>query len=47
MEILDKIPGIIGYAVINADDGSIEEVRGSSTTPLGDLAAFFYNPSRG
>jgi hypothetical protein len=41
MEILDKIPGIIGYAVINADDGSIEEVRGSSTTPLGDLAAFF------
>lgn len=41
MEILDKIPGIIGYAVINAEDGSIEEVRGSSTTPLGDLAAFF------
>ncbi len=41
MEILDTIPGIIGYAVINADDGSIEEVRGSSTTPLGDLTAFF------
>uniref|UniRef100_A0A7C4XJV0 Roadblock/LC7 domain-containing protein n=1 Tax=candidate division WOR-3 bacterium TaxID=2052148 RepID=A0A7C4XJV0_UNCW3 len=41
MEILDKIPGIIGYAVVNAQDGSIEEVKGSSTSPLGDLSAFF------
>lgn len=41
MEKLDIIPGLIGYAVVNADDGSIEEVRGSSTTPLGDLTAFF------
>jgi len=41
MDFLDKIPGIIGYAVISAEDGSIEEVKGSSTTPLGDLAAFF------
>lgn len=41
MEILDKIPGIINYAVVNAEDGSIEEVKGSSTSPLGDLTAFF------
>ncbi len=41
MEILDKIPGIMNYAVINAEDGSIEEVKGSSTSPVGDLAAFF------
>ncbi|MEO0184188.1 MAG: hypothetical protein ABIL22_04025 [candidate division WOR-3 bacterium] len=41
MEILDKIPGIINYAVVNAEDGSIEKVKGSSTSPLGDLTAFF------
>ncbi|HEX7319440.1 MAG TPA: hypothetical protein VF399_03670 [bacterium] len=41
MDFLDKIPGIIGYAVINAEDGSIDEVKGSSINPLGDLAAFF------
>jgi len=41
MEILDKIPGIINYAVVNAEDGSIEEVKGSSTSPVGDLTAFF------
>ncbi|MCX7995327.1 MAG: hypothetical protein N3A65_06115 [candidate division WOR-3 bacterium] len=41
MEILDRIPGIINYAVVNAEDGSIEEVKGSSTSPLGDLTAFF------
>ncbi len=41
MEILDKIPGIMNYAVINAEDGSIEKVKGSSTSPVGDLAAFF------
>jgi len=41
MEILDKVSGIIGYAVIKAEDGSIEEVKGTSASPLGDLAAFF------
>lgn len=41
MEALDKISGIIGYAVIKGEDGSIEEVKGSSTAPLGDLTAFF------
>lgn len=41
MEILDKIPGIINYAVVNAEDGSIEEIKGSSTSPIGDLTAFF------
>lgn len=41
MEALDKISGIIGYALIKAEDGSIEEVRGSSTAPIGDLTAFF------
>lgn len=41
MEILDKIPGIINYAVVNAEDGSIEKIKGSSTSPVGDLTAFF------
>jgi hypothetical protein len=41
MEALDKISGIIGYAVVKAEDGSIEEVRGSSTVDIGDLTAFF------
>lgn len=41
MEILDKIPGILNYAVVNAEDGSIEEIKGSSTSPIGDLTAFF------
>lgn len=41
IENLDKIPGIIGYAVVNGEDGSIVDVKGSSTNPLGDLAAFF------
>lgn len=45
MEVLDKIPGIIGYALIKAEDGSIEEVKGSSTAPIGDLAAFFSSAS--
>uniref|UniRef100_A0A7V0Z714 Roadblock/LC7 domain-containing protein n=1 Tax=candidate division WOR-3 bacterium TaxID=2052148 RepID=A0A7V0Z714_UNCW3 len=39
--MLDKIPGIINYAVVNAEDGAIKEVKGSSTAPLGDLTAFF------
>jgi len=41
MEELDKLAGIIGYAVIKAEDGSIEEVKGASSVPVGDLAAFF------
>ncbi len=41
MEILDKIPGVINYAVVNAEDGSIEKIKGSSTSPIGDLTAFF------
>lgn len=45
MDVLDKIPGIIGYAVIKAEDGSIEEVKGSSIAPLGDLSAFFSSAS--
>ena len=45
MEVLDKVPGIIGYALIKEDDGSIEEVKGSSTFALGDLTAFFSSAS--
>lgn len=41
MESLDKISGIIGYALVKAEDGSVEEVGGSSTSPIGDLTAFF------
>jgi hypothetical protein len=41
MDVLDKMAGIIGYAVVNSEDGTVEEVKGSSTTPLGDLSAFF------
>ncbi len=41
MEILDKIVEVLGYAVVNAEDGSVEEVKGSSSRPLGDLTAFF------
>ncbi len=41
MEILDKIPGIIGYALVNADDGRVVEVKGSSSTALADLTAYF------
>ena len=41
MEILDKIPGIIGYATVRAEDGSVEEVKGSSATALADLTAYF------
>ncbi len=45
MEVLDKIPGVIGYTLIKAEDGSIEEMKGSSTVPIGDLAAFFSSAS--
>jgi hypothetical protein len=41
MEILDRIPGIIGYAAVRAEDGSVEEVKGSSATALADLTAYF------
>jgi hypothetical protein len=45
VEVLDKIPGIIGYAFIKVEDGSIEEVKGSSTSPLGALVAYFASAS--
>ncbi len=41
MEILDRIPGVIGYAAVRAEDGSVEEVKGSSATALADLTAYF------
>jgi hypothetical protein len=41
MEILDKIPGVIGYALVNTEDGKVEEIKGSSATALGDLTAYF------
>ena len=41
MDNLDRIPGIIGYATVRAEDGSIESVKGSSQTAIGDLTAYF------
>lgn len=41
MDTLDNIAGIIGYTLIKAEDGTIEETKGSSTSPIGDLTAFF------
>lgn len=41
MEALDKVAGLIGYAIVNAEDGSVQSIRGSSTAPIGDLTAFF------
>lgn len=41
MDALDNIAGIIGYSLIKAEDGTIEETKGSSTSPIGDLTAFF------
>jgi hypothetical protein len=41
MDVFDNIPGIIGYATVRADDGSVEEVKGSSATALADLTAYF------
>lgn len=43
MEALDRISGIIGYALVNAKDGAVEEVKGSSTAPIGELTAFFFS----
>ena len=41
MDILDNIAGVIGYATVRADDGKIEEVKGSSQNSLSDLTAYF------
>lgn len=41
MDALDRIPGIIGYATVRAEDGSVESVKGSSQTAIGDLTAYF------
>ncbi|MEO0225524.1 MAG: hypothetical protein ABIL05_01075 [candidate division WOR-3 bacterium] len=41
MEILDRLTGINGYAVIKGEDGSLIEQQGASSAPLGDLVAFF------
>ncbi len=43
MDALDRISGIIGYALVNAKDGVIEEVKGSSIAPIGELTAFFFS----
>ena len=41
MDVLDKIPGVIGYALVGAEDGKVIEVKGSSATALADLTAYF------
>ncbi|UCD04753.1 MAG: roadblock/LC7 domain-containing protein [candidate division WOR-3 bacterium] len=41
MEVIDNIAGVIGYATVRADDGKIEEVKGSSANALSDLTAYF------
>ncbi|UCG29897.1 MAG: hypothetical protein JSV53_10415 [candidate division WOR-3 bacterium] len=41
MDVLDSITGIIGYATVNADDGTVEEVQGSSANAVSDLTAYF------
>ena len=41
MDVLDKIPGVIGYALVKAEDGKVIEVKGSSATALADLTAYF------
>jgi predicted regulator of Ras-like GTPase activity (Roadblock/LC7/MglB family) len=41
MDIIDRIPGIIGYATVRADDGAVDETKGSSATALADLTAYF------
>ncbi len=41
MDVLDSITGIIGYATVNADDGTVEEVKGSSANAVSDLTAYF------
>ncbi len=41
MEILDRLSGINGYAVINGEDGSLIEQQGQNSRPLGEVVAFF------
>ncbi|UCF69840.1 MAG: hypothetical protein JSW49_06470 [candidate division WOR-3 bacterium] len=41
MDVLDNISGIIGYVTVRPDDGSVEEIRGSSATAIADLTAYF------
>jgi hypothetical protein len=45
VEKLDKIPWISGYAVVRAEDGSTIDMKGPSTSPLGDLVAYFSSAS--
>lgn len=33
--------GVIGYVAVSADDGTVEEVKGSSANALSDLTAYF------
>jgi hypothetical protein len=41
METLDKIKEIISYALINAEDGSVDQEKSAGNAPIGDLTAFF------
>jgi len=41
MESLDKIEEIISYALINAEDGSVDQEKSAGNAPIGDLTAFF------
>ncbi len=41
MDVLDNISGIIGYVTVRPDDGSVEEIKGSSATAIADLTAYF------
>jgi len=41
MDVIDSIAGVIGYATVRANDGTIEEVKGSSANALSDLTAYF------
>lgn len=45
MEKLDKIPWISGYALVRAEDGSTIDMKGPSTSPLGDVVAYFSSAS--
>ncbi len=41
MDMLDRMSGVIGYVTVSADDGKVEEVKGSSANALSDLTAYF------
>lgn len=45
METLDKIEEIISYALINAEDGSVDQEKSAGNAPIGDLTAFFSSAS--